>query len=201
MDKNIKYLYRALRKEEIEAGNILIPKEQETFKKLPRLGIDTRLPFVMGETEEHAVRQHQWQQKGFLTSGISTTPHFERAKYYKEKFGLELPSRIQFSGPPGSGKTFEAKQVALKAEAWFYDTYASDFGGSYMNDGVNFSNALFEHANTCATPKHPAVIVINEVDAIARSRNSLGNGSASADKYHYYLTETHGKIRQKKYNQ
>jgi len=82
MDKKNKYLYRALRKEEIEAGNILIPKEQEPFKKLPRLGIDTRLPFVLGETEEHAIRQHQWQQKGFLTSGISTTPHFERAKFY-----------------------------------------------------------------------------------------------------------------------
>ncbi len=88
MDKNIKYLYRALRKEEIEAGNILIPKEQETFKKLPRIGIDTRLPFVMGETEEHAVRQHHWQQKGFPTSGISTTPHFERAKYYAGKDGV-----------------------------------------------------------------------------------------------------------------
>jgi len=82
MDKNIKYLYRALRKDEIETENILISKEQETFEKLPRLGIDTRLHFILGETEEYAVRQHQWQQEGFPTSGISTTPHFERAKFY-----------------------------------------------------------------------------------------------------------------------
>jgi len=80
MDKHNKYLYKALRKEEIDAGNILIPKLQGPFRSHPRLGIDTRFPFVLGETEEHAVRQHQWQRNGFPTSGVSTTPHFEIAK-------------------------------------------------------------------------------------------------------------------------
>jgi hypothetical protein len=78
------YLYRALRPEEIEAGYILIPKSQELFKSDPRLDIDTRLPFVLGPTEEYAVRQHQWNQKGFSTRGISTTPHIERAKFYAQ---------------------------------------------------------------------------------------------------------------------
>jgi hypothetical protein len=76
------YLYRALRQEEIEAGNILIPKSQEPFEANPRLGIDTRLPFIIGPTKEHAIRQHQWNQKGYPTRGISTTPHIERAKFY-----------------------------------------------------------------------------------------------------------------------
>ena len=74
-------LYRALRVEEIEAGYVLIPKGQGPFLALPRLGIDTRLPFVLGATEEHAVKQHQMGEI-FQTSGISTTPHLERAKYY-----------------------------------------------------------------------------------------------------------------------
>jgi hypothetical protein len=82
VEKENKYLYRALRKEEIDAGNILIPKSIESFKSHPRLGIDTRLPFVLGEKEEYAVRQHQWKQSGFPTSGISATPYFERAKVY-----------------------------------------------------------------------------------------------------------------------
>jgi len=34
--------------------------------------------------KEYAIRQHQWQQSGFPTSGISTTPHFERAKFYAQ---------------------------------------------------------------------------------------------------------------------
>jgi hypothetical protein len=76
------FLYRALRIVEIEKGVTLISKSQEAFIAHPRLGIDTRFPFMLGETEEHAVRQHQWQQKGYPTRGISTTPHLERAKYY-----------------------------------------------------------------------------------------------------------------------
>ena len=80
MDKHNKYLYKGLRKEEIDAWNILIPKSQGPFRSHPRLGIDTRLPFVLGEAEEYAVRQHQWKQSGYPTSGVSTTPHFERAK-------------------------------------------------------------------------------------------------------------------------
>ena len=80
--KGSKYLYRALRKEEIDAGYVLIPKSQKPFKSHPRVGIDMRLPFKIGEQEEYAVRQHQWKQNGFPTSGISTTPHFERARDY-----------------------------------------------------------------------------------------------------------------------
>jgi hypothetical protein len=80
-----KYLYRALRKEEIELGYVLFPKNQEPFKANPRLDIDTRFPFVLGPTTEHAIRQHQWKQNGFPTRGISTTPHLERAQYYAQK--------------------------------------------------------------------------------------------------------------------
>src|SRR5262245_22589396 len=76
------FLYRALRKAEVDAGYILIPKGQGPFLAEPRLDIDTRLPFILGPTEEHAVRQHQWKQDGFPTSGISTTPHLYRAKFY-----------------------------------------------------------------------------------------------------------------------
>jgi hypothetical protein len=85
MSNESKYLFRALRREEIEAGNVLIPKGQGPFQADPRLGIDTRLPFKLGPTEEHAVRQHQWNQSGFPTSGVSTTPHISRAKYYAQK--------------------------------------------------------------------------------------------------------------------
>lgn len=82
------FLYRALRSEEIDAGFILIPKSQREFKALPRLGIDTRLPFILGETVEHAVRQHQWQQNGFPTRGISTTPHIHRATFYAQRYQI-----------------------------------------------------------------------------------------------------------------
>ena len=90
------FLYRALRAAEIEAGCVLIPKNQRPFEADPRLGIDTRLPFVLGPTEEHAVRQHQWQQNGFPTSGVSTTPHLERAQFYAAADGVivEIDRRL-----------------------------------------------------------------------------------------------------------
>ena len=75
----MKYLYRALRKEEIDAGNRLIPKSQEPFRSDPCFGIDMTFPIEFG-SETNAVRQHQWKRNGFPTSGVSTTPHFEIAK-------------------------------------------------------------------------------------------------------------------------
>ncbi|MDK2742178.1 MAG: hypothetical protein NDI90_04630 [Nitrospira sp. BO4] len=90
------FLYRALRSDEIEAGCVLISKTQGSFEAGPRLGIDTRLPFALGPTEEHAVRQHQWQQNGFPTSGVSTTPHLERARFYAAARGVivEIDRRL-----------------------------------------------------------------------------------------------------------
>ena len=81
-----RYLYRGLRHEEIDAGCILIPKAHRAFLAQARLPIN--LPFVLGERVEHAVREHQWVEKDktsgerkplHKTSGVSTTPHFQRA--------------------------------------------------------------------------------------------------------------------------
>lgn len=79
-DKGKKFLYRALRKEEIEAGCSLISRSQEAFKEHPRLSIN--LPFKLGEGKEHAIRDHQ---DGVYKNGISTTPHFEIARKYAKE--------------------------------------------------------------------------------------------------------------------
>lgn len=84
----MKYLYRALRKEEINAGNILIPKSREPFRSDHIFGtMDMNFPIEFGSVT-NAIRQHQWKQKGFQTSGVSTTPHFERAKFYAKRNGV-----------------------------------------------------------------------------------------------------------------
>lgn len=79
MTSRNEFLYRALRIEEINAGNLLLPKEQRIFQDWPQLGLDTTLPFILGPTEEYAAYHHQLGQK---TSGVSTTPIFEIAKFY-----------------------------------------------------------------------------------------------------------------------
>ena len=75
-------LFRALREAEIEAGNILIPKSQAPFLAHPRLPLV--LPFTLGEREEHAVREHQWDSK-YPTRGISCTTEWSAALRYASR--------------------------------------------------------------------------------------------------------------------
>ena len=81
-----RFLYRALRKIEIDSDFSLIPKEdiKSEFTSDPILGIDTTLPFSLNSVD-NKVRQHQWRQNGLPTRGISTTPFFERAKFYASR--------------------------------------------------------------------------------------------------------------------
>ena len=72
-------LYRALRDVEVSAGNMLIPKSQEPFRAHPRLPLV--LPFTLGEREEHAVREHQWDSQ-YPTRGVSCTTDWKVAVRY-----------------------------------------------------------------------------------------------------------------------
>ena len=79
-------LYRALRKEEIEKGNILLPKSMEPFKAPLRFPVT--FPLTFGDTVSHAIRDHQWDSK-FPTRGISTSPLREVAfEKYGKSFGV-----------------------------------------------------------------------------------------------------------------
>jgi hypothetical protein len=70
---------------EVDSGCVPIAKKQAPFLANPRLPL--KPPFVLGERIEHAVRDHQWCGK-YITSGISTSPHFERACIYGAQTGV-----------------------------------------------------------------------------------------------------------------
>jgi hypothetical protein len=79
-------LYRALRKEEIDKGNILLPKSDELFVA-PNI-FPQVFPIIFGDTPEHAARIHQWDGK-IPTRGISTTPIKDIAfKKYGQNLGV-----------------------------------------------------------------------------------------------------------------
>lgn len=80
------FLYRALRRLEIESDFTLIPKEftDKEFTTDPMFGFDTTFPFSF-DSVDNKVRQHQWKQNGLPTRGISTTPFLERAKFYGQR--------------------------------------------------------------------------------------------------------------------
>ncbi len=93
-----------------------------------------------------------------------------------EKFtniGARIPHGILLSGPPGTGKTLLARAVAGEANVQFLSISGSDFMEMYVGVGASRVRDLFDQAKKMA----PAIIFIDEIDAIGRKRGSgLGGG-------------------------
>ena len=87
--------------------------------------------------------------------------------------GAKIPHGILLSGAPGTGKTLLAKAVAGEANVQFLSISGSDFVEMYVGVGASRVRDLFEQAKKIA----PAVIFIDEIDAVGRKRGSgLGGG-------------------------
>ena len=82
--------------------------------------------------------------------------------------GARLPKGVLFYGPPGTGKTMLAKAIAGEAKVPFYTLSGSDFIGKYVGEGIDKVKDLFRQAKSTA----PAIIFIDEIDAIAGIRRS-----------------------------
>ena len=93
-----------------------------------------------------------------------------------EKFtqiGAKIPHGILLAGPPGTGKTLLARAVAGEADVQFLAISGSDFMEMYVGVGASRVRDLFEQAKKIA----PAIIFIDEIDAVGRKRGSgLGGG-------------------------
>ncbi len=93
-----------------------------------------------------------------------------------EKFhdmGARIPHGILLVGPPGTGKTLLARAVAGEADVQFLSISGSDFVEMYVGVGASRVRDLFEQAKSIA----PAIIFIDEIDAVGRKRGSgLGGG-------------------------
>ena len=93
-------------------------------------------------------------------------------KKYTE-MGARIPKGILLVGPPGTGKTLLAKAVAGEANVQFLSISGSDFVELYVGVGAGRVRDLFEQAKKVA----PAIIFIDEIDAVGRQRGSgLGGG-------------------------
>lgn len=87
------------------------------------------------------------------------------------KMGAKIPKGILFYGPPGTGKTLLAKAVAGETNSTFLYASGSEFVEKYVGVGAKRVRTLFEKAKKEA----PAIIFIDEIDAIGARRNSESN--------------------------
>ena len=89
------------------------------------------------------------------------------------QIGARIPHGILLVGPPGTGKTLLARAVAGEADVQFLSISGSDFMELYVGVGASRVRDLFAQARKIA----PAIIFIDEIDAVGRKRGSgLGGG-------------------------
>ena len=98
---------------------------------------------------------------------------FLRAPQKYTQIGARIPHGLLLVGPPGTGKTLLARAVAGEADVAFLSISGSDFMEMYVGVGASRVRDLFQQAKKMA----PAIIFIDEIDAVGRKRGTgLGGG-------------------------
>ncbi|MCH2223451.1 MAG: ATP-dependent zinc metalloprotease FtsH [Crocinitomicaceae bacterium] len=114
----------------------------------------------------------------------------KNSKKYTE-LGAKIPKGALLVGPPGTGKTLLAKAVAGEAKVPFFSLSGSDFVEMFVGVGASRVRDLFKQAKE----KAPAIIFIDEIDAIGRARgknNSFGSNDERENTLNQLLTEMDG---------
>jgi len=101
---------------------------------------------------------------------VAEIVEFLRAPERYIKLGAQIPKGVLLVGPPGTGKTLLAKAVAGEADVEFLSVSGSSFIEMFVGVGASRVRDLFEQAKKVA----PAIIFIDEIDAIGKSRASGG---------------------------
>ncbi|OPY53334.1 MAG: Proteasome-activating nucleotidase [Methanosaeta sp. PtaU1.Bin112] len=162
--------------EEIKVGS-QVGLNQQSFAVMCVLP-SPRDPAVFGMEIEEAP-DVQFSQIGGLDTQISEIREIVELPLKRPDLfaavGIEPPKGVLLHGPPGTGKTILAKAVAQSTDATFLRVVGSEFVQKYIGEGARLVRELFELAKS----KSPAIIFIDELDAIGARRM---DGATSGDR-------------------
>ena len=116
---------------------------------------------------------------------------FLKAPEQFAQLGGHIPKGVLLVGPPGTGKTLLAKATAGEAQVAFFETSGSEFVEMFVGVGAARVRDLFEQARKAA----PAIVFIDEIDAIGQSRGGvmrLGNNDEREQTLNQLLAEIDG---------
>ena len=126
-----------------------------------------------------------------VKSELEELVDFLREPQKYERLGGMVPKGVLLIGPPGTGKTLLARAVAGEAKVPFFSQSASEFVEAIVGVGASRVRDLFTKAREAA----PAIIFIDELDAIGRSRSSgfrIGGNDEQEQTLNQILTEMDG---------
>ena len=101
------------------------------------------------------------------------------------RLGGRIPRGVLLSGPPGTGKTLLARAVAGEAGAPFFSMSASEFVEAIVGVGASRVRDLFRQAKQ----ESPAIVFIDELDAVGRARSSAGGSFGGSDEREQTLNQ------------
>ena len=122
---------------------------------------------------------------------LSEIVDFLRNPARYRRLGGKIPRGVLLSGAPGTGKTLLARAVAGEAGVPFFSLSASEFVEAVVGIGASRVRDLFKKAKEAA----PAIVFIDELDAIGRARSGVGIGAGSEEReqtLNQILTEMDG---------
>jgi len=115
-----------------------------------------------------------WEEIGGLKEQIAEIKEVVELPLKKpelfKKLGINPPKGILLHGPPGTGKTLLAKAIANSTDATFIEIVGSEIVQKFIGDGAKLIKEIFQLAKA----KAPAIVFIDELDALCAKRIELG---------------------------
>jgi len=147
------------------------------YKRTNKMSSSSQMGFQAKAVEEEVVENfgfHQVAGNMEAKEQVADIVDFIASPEKYARYGARMPRGMIFYGAPGTGKTLLAKAIAGEAGVPFFSVSGSDFVQLYVGVGASRVRDLFAEAR-----KHgKAVIFIDEIDAIGKSRGNSASGSS-----------------------